>query len=244
VLCLVIADVHGNLAAMEAVISAAGDFDEIWCLGDMVGYGPDPNECVSLLQQFPHVAVAGNHDWAAVGLVSLDDFNPWARAAAEWTAENLEPSVRAYLQNLPVEMQKEKFTLVHGSPRSPVWEYIDSAPVAWRNMELLETPYCLVGHTHVPALFVDLGAILRRARHVRVAGDVVRFKFGRARVIANPGSVGQPRDGDYRAAYMILDTEAGQAEIRRVAYDVEATQRRMLELGLPSRNAYRLSLGH
>ena len=241
--CLVIADIHANLAAFETVLSTAGTYDEIWCLGDIIGYGPDPNECFDLLRQQRFVAVAGNHDWAAVGRLDLAEFNPAARAAAEWTARELRPENHRFVDSLPVKYLKEGYTLVHGSVRMPIWEYIDEAGVAWDNMALMETRYCLVGHTHVPLLHIDGDSFRKRARTVALDGESVSLKLGDERLILNPGSVGQPRDGDPRSAYMLLDTDSGEATIRRVDYAIGKTQARMYKAGLPDRMAFRLSLG-
>jgi predicted phosphodiesterase len=240
--CLLIADVHANLAALEAVLEAAGEFDEIWCLGDVVGYGPDPDDCLSRLRRHPLVAVAGNHDWAAIGRLDLFEFNPSARAAAEWTAGQLQPESRQYLDRLPVCQRQVAFTLVHGSVRHPIWEYVDDPQVARENLDLQVTPYCLVGHSHVPLLY-------RRATAEGVAdeyvlrGDRSKVLLAGHQVILNPGSVGQPRDGDPRAAFALLDTEATTVELRRVSYAVRVTQERIAAAGLPDRNAARLSLG-
>lgn len=238
--CLVIADVHANLAAFEAVLSAAGAWDEVWSLGDLVGYGPDPDACIELLRRYPHAAVAGNHDWAGIGRLDLGGFNACARAAAEWTAANLSRDGRRYLRSLPTVHRHGDYTLVHGSLRLPVWEYIDHPEAAWENMRLQESRYCLVGHTHVPALYTGAG---RRAREALIEGDVVPIRLGAEAAILNPGSVGQPRDGDPRASFLLLDTESGEAELHRVDYAVDRTQERMEHAGLPARNAMRLAVG-
>ncbi|MHB0876539.1 MAG: metallophosphoesterase family protein [Anaerolineae bacterium] len=241
--CLVIADVHANLAAFEAVLMAAGDFDEIWCLGDIVGYGPDPDECVALLRRYPHVAVAGNHDWAAIGRLDLYEFNPSARAAAEWTSSQLQPRSRRYLESLGICHKRDLFTLVHGSVRHPVWEYIDEPVVASENLDLLSTPYCLVGHTHVPLLYTKGLAATGPADELIIEGDRTTIMLGARPLILNPGSVGQPRDGDPRAAFALIDPDAGTVELRRVSYAVPTTQERIATVGLPHRNAARLALG-
>lgn len=241
--CLVIADVHANLAAFEAVLADADPFDEVWCLGDLVGYGPDPNECVERIRGMKHRAVAGNHDYAAVGQVSLRHFNDSARMAAEWTAATLERDNRIYLQSLPLQQEIGDYTLVHGSTRSPVWEYIDSPQAALENFDLQPARYCLVGHTHVPVVFRETTGLIRRAREWRLRGDRTSIHLDAAKTILNPGSVGQPRDGDRRAAYMLLEPDTGLAEVRRVEYPIEHTQQRIVAFGLPDRNAFRLALG-
>mgnify|MGYP005849452687 CR=1 FL=1 len=241
--CLLVADLHANLAAFRAVLDAASGHEEIWCLGDLVGYGPDPNECIEVLREYRHVAVAGNHDWAAVGRVPLGNFNVTARAAVEWTAANLRPENARYLHSLPTQEQRGEFTLVHGSLRSPIWEYVDESGAAWANLKRQQTRYCLVGHTHVPALFLEMSGLIRRAQAVPLRGELVKLSLGESKAILNPGSVGQPRDGDDRAAFALLDTDTGAVELHRVEYPVAETQNRILEAGLPERNAFRLGLG-
>ena len=154
----IIADIHANLAAFEAVlgdIKQKGGVEEIWCLGDIVGYGPDPHQCIELLRQYNHVCVAGNHDWAAIGKIDTSYFNPDAAAACQWTARQLSPDDIQYLESLPLTIEKDDFTLVHGSPREPIWEYIISTSIAARNFAFFQSQFCLVGHSHVPAVFKD-----------------------------------------------------------------------------------------
>jgi len=241
--CLVIADIHGNLPALEAVLEEADSFDEVWCLGDVVGYGPEPNECVTRLRRLPHRTVAGNHDFAAVGMVATSEFNPLAQQAAQWTAERLSSENREFLEGLPLQATVGEYTLVHGSLRSAIWEYVDNARTALENLLNQPTRYCLVGHTHVPTSFREVTGILRRARERRLSGDRASFRLDAARSILNPGSVGQPRDGDPRASYMLLDPDSGAGEVRRVEYPIAETQRRILDAGLPERNALRLAQG-
>ena len=150
---LLVSDIHGNLQAFEAVLQDAPPGLPVWCLGDLVGYGPNPNECIELLQSLDHECIVGNHDWAAMNKVDLNDFNPDAKQAVQWTQEQLTPASVAYLESLPATLVKGAFTLVHGSPREPIWEYILYPPIACTNFAYLETPHCLVGHTHVPIKF-------------------------------------------------------------------------------------------
>lgn len=240
---LVLSDVHANLAALEAVLAAAADVDAVWCLGDTVGYGPEPNECADRVRGLPGLrCVAGNHDWGALGKLDLSDFNREARLAAEWTGEQLSTDNRAWLEGLPERTEVEGFTLAHGSPRHPIWEYVFNAAVATDNMALFRTLTCLVGHTHVPAIFTEPGPRPRFAEAVEVSPGQP-FPFRTARSIINPGGVGQPRDGDPRASYLLLDLDAGMVVFHRVEYDVEETQRRMQAVGLPARLALRLSHG-
>jgi diadenosine tetraphosphatase ApaH/serine/threonine PP2A family protein phosphatase len=237
----ILADVHSNLAAFEAVLDDAGKrggFDKIWCLGDVVGYGPDPHECIGRLRQFEHVCIAGNHDWAAIGKMDTSEFNPVAALAAHWTAEQLTDDDIDYLQNLPLTVLEGDFTLVHGSPREPIWEYLLSTEAAQDNFAYFETAYCLVGHSHVPLIFEQ---VADEAVYREFGEDAL--KLGEKRMIINPGGVGQPRDGDPRASYAIYDAEAQVIHHYRVEYDIPATQKKMAERGLPTPLIVRLSLG-
>lgn len=238
---LVISDIHANLTALRAVLADAADcWDMIWCLGDVIGYGPDPNECVELLREHEHITLTGNHDWAALGKLDISSFNQEARHAVEWTGNTLSPSARAYLEIQPSLMVWEPFTLAHASPRDPIWEYITDSFIAWENFSHFGTPYCLVGHSHFPVIFEQhelYGAVVRAADF-----EAVR-QLGPARLILNPGSVGQPRDADPRAAYALLDLETLTWQHRRVAYDIGATQARMAARGLPQRLIARLQYG-
>ncbi|MFQ6059041.1 MAG: metallophosphoesterase family protein [Anaerolineae bacterium] len=259
-----ISDIHANLAALEAVLTHldVSTVDEIWCLGDVVGYGPDPNECVERLRELPHRCIAGNHDWAVLGKLDLEDFNADAQRACLWTQEQLTPASLAYLQGLEERIVEGDFTLVHGSPRHPIWEYVIYPSIAQTNFAHFDTSYCFVGHSHVPVIFRDLGSEVATARILTAtarvgfepaasAGEVdvrpfevgVPLSLGERRLIINPGSVGQPRDGDPRASYVILDVEASTIEYRRVPYPVEETQRKMARAGLPPRLIVRLSYG-
>lgn len=239
--CLVISDIHANLAALEAVLDDAPEFDELWCLGDLVGYGPSPNECIKRIRDFPHTSLAGNHDWAALGKLSLRSFNAVARVANEWTQRELTSSSRTYLNGLSPSLQQGDFALAHGSPREPVWEYIMDANTAYRNFEYFSTSVCLVGHTHVPVLFT-LDEEHDRAEPV-LPPLPEPVELGPERTIVNPGSVGQPRDGDPRGSYAMLDTDEMTWEFRRVKYSIEITQERMRAKGLPQLLIDRLQAG-
>ncbi|MGB8707900.1 MAG: metallophosphoesterase family protein [Dehalococcoidia bacterium] len=238
----ILADIHSNLAAFEAVLSDAdgrGGFDKIWCLGDVVGYGPDPNECIKRLRQFEHVCVAGNHDWAAIGKMDTAEFNPVAAVAAHWTAQQLTAEEKDYLENLPLILREDCFTLAHGSPRDPIWEYLLSTEAAQDNFTCFETPYCLVGHSHVPLIF----ELVSNKAVYRMFPEGTNLKLGKKRIIINPGGVGQPRDGDPRASYALYDTEARAIRHYRVEYDIPATQKKMEKRGLPKPLILRLSVG-
>lgn len=241
--CAVISDIHANLAALEAVLQDVPDqVERIWCLGDIVGYGPDPNECVQRVQQEDMLCVVGNHDWACLGRASLNDFNPDARRACQWTMQRLTPESTEFLERLPISQVSGDFTLVHGSPRLPVWEYLAQPEVARENLTHFETRCCLVGHTHVPLAFHFSGPeALKCDRRWLSEGDTLSLRRGRW--ILNPGGVGQPRDGDPRAAYILLDTEELRLEVRRVPYPVEETQKRMEAAGLPANLIARLGFG-
>lgn len=238
---LLVADIHANLTALDAVIADAGPVDAVWCLGDTVGYGPRPNECSDWVAANASITVLGNHDAACLGRVDITEFNPAAQAATRWTAGNLSARTREWLASLPFQVVEGDLTLVHGSPRDPVWEYLLDAASANENFAYFDTRVCLVGHTHVPAVFARTrdgrGAVARPAR-----ADTA-FELTARRCIVNPGSVGQPRDGDPRAAYAILDTAAGSLTPRRCDYDIAETQRQMAEAELPPVLSARLAYG-
>ncbi len=242
----IVSDVHANLEALEAVLhhaEAAGALDGLWCLGDMVGYGPQPNEVLERLQEAGVRAVVGNHDLAAIGLLSTDDFNPAAAAAAHWTARQLQEGQRHYLASLPQVRREGDFTLVHGTLRWPVWEYLYSYGAAQAHLRLQETPFGLVGHTHVPMLVVEDASFPHGCELFYLRdGAVVELKPGR-RLVINPGSVGQPRDGDPRASYAIYDSDAGTVVLHRVEYNIAVTQRLMEAAGLPRWLSERLAVG-
>ncbi len=241
--CLVIADIHSNLAALEAVlddVERRGGVEEIWCLGDVVGYGPDPNECIRLLRQYKHICVAGNHDWGAIGRIDISDFNPDAASACRWTSRELGPGETQYLEGLPLTICREDFTLVHGSPREPIWEYLLSTSSARINFAYFKTNFCLVGHSHIPLMFESTGE-----GQCLLSGLPLNTPLnleGR-RLIINPGGVGQPRDGDPRASYAIYDSDEGAIYHYRIPYDIAVTQQRMAKRGLPLSLAERLSFG-
>lgn len=239
----VLSDIHANLAALEAVRGDLPPVGEVWVLGDIVGYGPQPNEVIATLQELGARSVLGNHDGAAIRTVDDSWFNPDARAAIEWTRDVLDDNAKAYIAVLPEVRRDGEITAVHGSPRDPIWEYIMSAGVAAANLRAFETRLCLFGHTHVPAIY--------RERNGTVEGvpglPGPATQLDGARALVNPGSVGQPRDGIPTAAYAIVElADTGEdcsVEFRRVAYDVERTQALMRERGLPPRLVERLSYG-
>ena len=235
----VLSDIHSNTVALEAALASIGSVDAIWHCGDVVGYGPDPDGVVARLTEIGAIGVRGNHDAAAVGGSEIDWFNTDARAAMEWTREWIRPETRAWLAALPETRKERDFTLVHGSPRDPIWEYVTSMPVARANLATLTTRYGLHGHTHIPICWrEDDGKI----EAVSPANGSTLALDDRP-VLLNPGSVGQPRDGDPLASYMIIDTDAAACTWTRVAYDIGAVQATMTERGLPPRLVTRLSYG-
>lgn len=351
-------DIHANLEALEAVLAEIDELakikpiDQIWFLGDLVGYGPNPNECIDTLRQRTDVIIAGNHDWAAVGKLDLEDFSAAARISAEWTAKELTEEHREFLRNLPERLEIGACTLVHGSPYGPLWEYLTSEVLAERSFQYFSSRFCLVGHTHVPVIFQqpydadtvrtvlaeddeqneeetgEMAAVLLTSQKAEAAeyalqaenaldaetlpyqrlaiaenetsGEMEDANLGtyemvetsppenvmqnaedrlnneieellellglsqsmvRAtnqmveppegcweppegyRAIVNAGGVGQPRDGDPRAAFMIYDSIRGTFEFHRLAYAFEKTQEKIIEAGLPQYLAVRLAYG-
>jgi diadenosine tetraphosphatase ApaH/serine/threonine PP2A family protein phosphatase len=234
----VLSDIHANLPALDAVLAATGDVDGVWHLGDVVGYGPDPDGVVDRLREIGAVGVRGNHDAAAAGGDEIDWFNPEARRAMEWTRQAISPETVAWLRALPDRRSIEGCELVHGSLREPMWEYVTSLSVARANLDLLDARIGLHGHTHVPIAWLEASG--GDARHHPGDGEL---RLDGRRALINPGSVGQPRDGDPAASFLVLDTSSGSAAWHRVGYDVAAVQRAMREAGLPPSLSARLSVG-
>ena len=236
------ADVHANLEALEAVIADArskGWIDTVWSLGDVVGYGPQPRECIALLRSFPHLAIAGNHDLASIGAIGLGDFNSIAAEAASWTRAQLREEDCVWLAELPPSLIESDFTLVHGSLRDPVWDYLTSVEDAEINFKLQTTKFCLVGHSHLPLAFFKTEGQVSAAP---LSGNTSLYLKDQP-VVANPGSLGQPRDGDSRACYALLDTNSCHLDFCRVEYDIVRTQSKMAAVGLPKFLIERLSRG-
>ena len=213
--------------------------DELWCLGDIIGYGPSPNECVDLVRERSTLSLCGNHDLAVIGTIDVGDFTGDAGAAARWTAGVLGEPQAAWLRELSPSAEREGFELFHGSPRDPVWDYVLNEQVAL--ISILETtaPIVLVGHSHVALALGWDGAELSGG----VAPDRSEIDLGSGRWLLNPGSVGQPRDGDPRAAWLLIDDVAGRATFRRVPYPIEETQAAIRDQGLPDVLASRLAHG-
>lgn len=277
--CAILSDIHGNDDALGAVLEDIAaismqhstPIDEIWCLGDLVGYGPEPSTCIRLVRACAEICIAGNHDWVAAGKAQSAEFTGAAAISAAWTSRQLNREERSYLAELPQVVVAGNFTLAHGSPSNPIWEYLLTPAAARRNFSAFETRFCLVGHTHLPVIFLvpeqahslrpqpsptalltldtpDWPTLGRLEATTETACTRVIPRPGPwippagYRAIINPGSVGQPRDHDARAAYMIYDSERG-FEFRRVPYDVRATQRKLQAYGLPERLGIRLAEG-
>jgi len=239
---LVISDIHANFTALEAVLADAGEVDETWCLGDLVGYGPDPNECIHRIRSLPKLTcLMGNHDTAAIGNLALVSFNHDARRSLVWHKETVTKKNLTFLTGLPSDVVVcGKVSLAHGSPRDPIWEYVMNALTARINLGFFSTPWCFIGHSHMQVVFQQCAR--------RDSVDIVVLPPGEGyelteRAILNPGSVGQPRDRNPRAAYALFYPEKKIWEPRRVEYDIQAVKTRILEAGLPPRHAERLAGG-
>lgn len=237
---LVVSDIHANYHALKAVIADAGKVDAVWCLGDLVGYGPDPNESIELIRKQPNLTcLIGNHDAAVIEQVDIESFNHDAYLSVIWTRNNLSAENREYLASLPLRAEIGYVTLTHGSPRNPIWEYLLDLKTVVINFSYFKTSLCFVGHTHIPISYFYNGN-----GHVdwNVPQPGSLYKTV-GQTILNPGSVGQPRDRDPRAAYAIFNSEESTWQAFRVAYDVSTVQQRILAVNLPRRHALRLSEG-
>jgi diadenosine tetraphosphatase ApaH/serine/threonine PP2A family protein phosphatase len=237
----VLSDIHSNLHALEAVLADIDRQapDEIWCLGDVVGYGPRPNECVNLIRERASLCLCGNHDLASIGTLDMIDFSGDAGIAGRWTQEALGAEEAGWLRGLQPQAERPGVELFHGSPRDPVWDYVLTEQVAL--ISILETtaPLLLVGHSHVALALGWDGEALTGG----LAAEGTEVELHGKRWLVNPGSVGQPRDGDPRAAWALVDDETGRAAFRRVPYPIEATQVEIREQGLPETLALRLAYG-
>jgi predicted phosphodiesterase len=238
-----LSDVHGNAAALESVLTAANEAgaDKVWFLGDCVGYGARPNECAALLKEAAERALVGNHDLACLGLIDLAMFNSTIRASWDMLSKLMDPETRSWLEGLePLDGQPEDiFGLYHGSPRDPVWEYVTSPTEFQGSLDAVENQIIFVGHSHIPFAISNKEGRFRDFRDPDEGWvDILDGRF-----IINPGSVGQPRDGDPRASFALLDIDGMKLSHRRVSYDIERTQREIVEAGLPMSNATRLAEG-
>jgi diadenosine tetraphosphatase ApaH/serine/threonine PP2A family protein phosphatase len=234
----VVSDIHGNLAALESVLAAVDERapDALWCLGDLVGYGARPNECCTLVRERAALSLAGNHDLAVRGTIDLSEFSGDAGVAARWTRDVLSDESQEYLDSLETHASPDGAQLFHASARDEVWEYVLSDEAALATLALTTAPVVLVGHSHVALVVSSNGAggLAPAGTATSLAGK---------RTLLNPGSVGQPRDGDPRAAFLILDLDGSTATFERVEYDVERTQSEIRAAGLPEVLARRLAVG-
>lgn len=236
---LVISDIHSNLSALQAVLEKAGRYDAVWCLGDLVGYGPDPNECIGAVRKLPGLrCVLGNHDAAVLGRMNEAAFNHEAGLSISWTRRMLTAESQSFLAGLRETDVIDDVTLAHGSPRNPVWEYLTDYLTALQTFSFCKTRLCFVGHTHVPALWEENPG----DRPPVLLHDFVRMNIS-GRCILNPGSVGQPRDHDRRASFALFDTAQSTWELRRAEYDIASVQKRVKKTTLPWRNGLRLNEG-
>jgi len=238
--CGIISDVHGNLDALKAVELelASRSVDRVICLGDVVGYGANPNECVEWVQRHCHTVIAGNHDWAATGQTPLEYFNPIAKEACLWTRSHLDEDYLEYLRELPLTFEWEEAIMVHATPSCPAeWDYLFSLIDAIREFKSFHQRICFVGHSHQVMVAVEEGK-----RYHMINSAIHHLKQG-VRYIVNVGSVGQPRDLDPRASFGIYDTDKESIEIVRVPYKVENAQEKILKAGLPEFLAIRLAMG-
>ena len=235
-------DIHGNLEALEAVLEAMGEVDRYLVLGDVVGYGPNPNECCEVIKGLRNaLVIRGNHDMAVVGMLDTSWFNPYAKAAIEWTAKDLKVENYDWLRSLPERVEVEEFEAVHGAPYDPL-EYILSTWEAREAFRVMRKDLCFVGHSHVAEFYVQRKGEELCHHYPLTSGGEISLEEGR-RYIVNPGGVGQPRDGDPRAAFAIFDTEERKVKVVRVPYDFKVTQLKMQREGLPEVLWLRLALG-
>ncbi len=238
----VVSDIHANLHALEAVLEAIDGegADELWCLGDLVGYGPRPNECTRIVRERADVCLVGNHDLGVLGRLDLDLFAADAAASARWTGIELAEDARRFLESLRPEGTRAGVALFHASARDAVWEYVMTEDVAAESLVSSPEALTLVGHSHLALEFSLTGPVVRGS----LAPEGTELELdGPDRRLLNPGSVGQPRDADPRAAYLVLDLDARRATFRRVRYPVERTQAEIRERGLPESLAARLEHG-
>lgn len=241
----IVSDIHGNRHAFEAVLEdvAAGPAVEVWCLGDVVGYGADPDACTTLARERCRVCLVGNHDLAVLGALDISTFSEAAAKAVEWTRENIAQDSLEFMRGLEPAATQAGMGLFHASPRDPVWEYVLSSEQAEAGMEALEQRVGLIGHSHVALFF--LAPEDERPRHPEgaQAEDGAVLPIGKGRWLLNPGSVGQPRDGDPRAAWLELDLDELTAAYHRVEYDIEGAAQAIRDAGLPDTLADRLQVG-
>jgi predicted phosphodiesterase len=238
---LVLSDIHGNLPALQSVLQDAGEVDAVWCLGDLVGYGPYPNECIELIrEQKELLCVMGNHDAGMLGRISLSMFNHDAQVSLKWVKTVISEACWEFLRSLPDQEKADKTTLVHGSPRNSIWEYVLDPGIARDNFDSFDTPLSMVGHTHLPIAYIYFEDLKEVEWTLGKKDKPMKLEH---RAILNPGSVGQPRDHDPRAAYAIFYPRRMTWEFHRVEYDVEMVQDAINKAGLPAKHASRLTEG-
>jgi predicted phosphodiesterase len=239
----ILSDIHGNRHALEAVLDDVREAgaDELWCLGDLVGYGADPDACVELARERFAICLAGNHDLAVTGGIGIEEFSRGAAVSARWTREVIRAENLAYLEALRPSGVEGAYALYHASPRDAVWEYVLSEQLADLCLDAAERRVSFIGHSHVALAFVRENETGRTIGALREPGSTADLR--ERHWMLNPGSVGQPRDGDPRAAWLLLDTEAEQAEWRRTRYDVAGAQDAIRAAGLPDSLADRLGYG-
>jgi diadenosine tetraphosphatase ApaH/serine/threonine PP2A family protein phosphatase len=241
----VLSDIHSNRQALEAVLAAVDEaaVEEIWCLGDMVGYGADPDACTALVRERCGTCLVGNHDLAVLGALDIATFSETAAAAVEWTRENVERETLEFLASLDPSGSKQGVGLFHASPRDPIWEYVLSTDQAEAGFEAQEERVGLIGHSHIALFFTRAGGARRGYAQGAQADDGAQIDIAEGEWMLNPGSVGQPRDGDPRAAWLELDTEAWTGRYHRVPYDIEGAAAAILAAALPPALAERLEVG-
>lgn len=235
-----ISDIHSNLEALEVVIKEIEEeeVDRILCLGDLVGYGPDPNACIQRIQGVSDLVLAGNHDYAPVGKVNIFSFNYYARRAIEWTAQELGQMSLDYLSSLPLKETVEDFLVVHATPKNPAdWDYIMTLEDAIENFNYFHKQICFVGHSHIPLILVEMNGRcwVDTSAEVKIENN--------KRYIINIGSVGQPRDSNPKSCYGVFDTEKMTFQLKRTFYNIEITQEKMRRVGLPDYLIDRLTYG-
>lgn len=239
---LLISDIHANIVALNAVLADAGPFlDGVWCLGDLVGYGPEPDACIERIRSLPNLlCLVGNHDAAVSGLRNIEKFNDDAEMAILVTRAIINPRNVDYLKTLPETIETEQAILAHGSPRNPIWEYVIDSLSARMALAFIEKDFAFVGHTHLPLCFIHDKKTDKMTKKLMKPNEKIHLHD---QMILNPGSVGQPRDHDPRASYGILDISENSWEIHRVEYDIPSVQKRIIEVGMPEKHAIRLSEG-
>ncbi len=238
----IIADIHGNLEALRAVLenikSNKKKIEKIICLGDIVGYGADPGECIRIAEKISDVILAGNHDFAVCGQTSIEDFNSYAREAVLWSKDALNEQELNFLKGLPLKYREKNIDFVHSSLHRPLsWRYLSGTPDTYIDFQIMGKKALFVGHTHTPVIFENFGTEVKRLTSYELSLSPDK------KYIINPGSVGQPRDGDPRASFAIFDLEKKFVKIIRVEYDIKEAQRKILAAGLPEVLADRLSYG-